>query len=249
MSQANVVASTMPQRAVESLADSQREPRAVVPHPRDLRRASSTYARFVKPAIDRILGVVLLVVFAPILASVAMAVRVKLGSPLLYVQPRVGKDGAQLRFVKFRTMLPDRRKQVLPFDGPDKRLTHKTHADPRHTSFGRILRKTTLDELPQLLQVVRGEMSLVGPRPELQSVVDEKYEPWQHLRHVVKPGLTGLWQVTARQADRLMYEDTDIDLQYIERMSFALDLRILIATPLVALGRDTSAVAPPVESI
>jgi lipopolysaccharide/colanic/teichoic acid biosynthesis glycosyltransferase len=214
----------------------------------DLGASSGFYARFAKPVLDRLIGLLLLVTFAPVLAAVAAAIRRKLGSPIFYVQPRVGRDGEPLTFVKFRTMLPDRRGHTVGFDGLDRRNTHKSDADPRHTRLGRFLRKTTLDELPQLVHVVRGEMSLVGPRPELRSVVENKYEPWQDQRHVVKPGLTGLWQVTGRKDNRLMYEDTDIDLQYIENMSFSQDLRILLATPLVAAGRGTGSVAPPVES-
>jgi lipopolysaccharide/colanic/teichoic acid biosynthesis glycosyltransferase len=215
---------------------------------RDIARSNHFYARFAKPAFDRVAGLFLLVVFAPVLAAVAVIVRWKLGSPVIYLQRRVGRSGSELRLVKFRTMLSDRRVRNMPPEGPDRRMTHKTDADPRHTNFGRHLRRTTLDELPQLLHVVRGDMSLVGPRPELHSVVEAKYEPWQHQRHVVKPGITGLWQITAREAGRAMYEDTDVDLQYIEKMSFRYDLRILLATPLVALGRDTSSVAPSVES-
>jgi len=98
---------------------------------------------------------------------------------------------------KFRTMRPDRRQAVLPYSGPDRRVCHETDNDPRHTPLGRFLRKYSLDELPQLWNVLVGDMSLVGPRPELVEVV-ERYESWQRERHRVKPGLTGLWQVTCR---------------------------------------------------
>ncbi|WP_169786853.1 sugar transferase [Nitriliruptor alkaliphilus] len=116
-----------------------------------------------------------------------------------------------------------------------RRRTHKTVADPRHTRFGRALRAASLDELPQLWNVLRGDLSLVGPRPELLEVV-AVYEPWQHTRHVVKPGVTGLWQVTERGDDTPMHHHVDTDLRYIAELSFVGDLRILAATPLVLLG-------------
>jgi lipopolysaccharide/colanic/teichoic acid biosynthesis glycosyltransferase len=117
----------------------------------------------------------------------------------------------------------------------DRRHTHKTPADPRHTSLGRFLRRFSLDELPQLFNVLRGELSLVGPRPELPEVV-AAYEPWQHARHQVKPGITGLWQVTERSADSLMHLHVATDLRYIERMSATTDLTIMLRTPAAVLG-------------
>ena len=104
--------------------------------------------------------------------------------------------------------------------------THKSAADPRITELGRWLRATRLDELPQLINVVRGDLSMVGPRPELVSVVYQEYEPWQHRRHAVKPGLTGMWQV-AYWGDKRLHECTEFELQYLEQISIATDLRIL----------------------
>ncbi len=114
-------------------------------------------------------------------------------------------------------MAHDRRQQQEPVD-QDRRQTHKTTDDPRHTRVGRFLRKWSLDELPQFWNVVCGDMSLVGPRPELVEIV-ARYEPWQHQRHTVKPGLTGLWQVSSRGTG-MMHLHTDIDLDYIETMGF-----------------------------
>jgi lipopolysaccharide/colanic/teichoic acid biosynthesis glycosyltransferase len=110
-----------------------------------------------------------------------------------------------------------------------RRRTHKTDADPRHTRLGRFLRRTSLDELPQLVNVLRGELSLVGPRPELPEVVD-RYEPWQHARHGVRPGITGLWQVTDRSSGEPMHLHVRRDLEYIERVSVSTDLLILLLT-------------------
>lgn len=116
-----------------------------------------------------------------------------------------------------------------------RRRTHKSPRDPRHTRLGRMLRRTSLDELPQLINVLRGDLSLVGPRPELPEVV-ARYEPWQHARHAVKPGITGLWQVTERQSGSPMELHVDVDLEYIRRVSIGTDLLLLLRTPLVVLG-------------
>lgn len=146
----------------------------------------------------------------------------------------------------------DRRNQQVAITGADRRrgerrggerrqvarsrrLTHKTPADPRHTALGRALRASSLDELPQLFNVLRGDLSLVGPRPELPEVV-ATYEPWQHARHTVKPGLTGLWQVTERGDAEPMHLHVDTDLRYIAQLSPTTDLRILLATPLAVAG-------------
>jgi lipopolysaccharide/colanic/teichoic acid biosynthesis glycosyltransferase len=130
----------------------------------------------------------------------------------------------------------DRRNGSQPYV-PDRRKTHKHEQDPRLTALGRFLRKWSLDELPQLWNVVRGDMSLIGPRPELVSIV-ERYDTWQHARHRVKPGLTGLWQVTAR-GDGLMHEHTHIDLAYAARVSLRGDFKILLLTIPALLGRRT----------
>ena len=198
----------------------------------------SFYDRFGKPVIDRLGALVLVVVLLPVLLAVAIAVWVKLGAPVLLRQPRVGRGGRVFGMLKFRTMLPDRRERRKPVPPErDRRQTHKSANDPRHTDLGRFLRRTSLDELPQLLNVLAGHMSLVGPRPELTDVVDQIYEPWQLQRHQVKPGITGLWQVTERaEGDGVMHHHTEIDLAYIERLSLATDLRILVQTPLAVVG-------------
>lgn len=198
-------------------------------------RESSTYERVVKPLFDRLGAVLLMIALAPVLALVALVVLVTLGRPILYRQERVGQDGAPFEMLKFRTMEPDRRDSQLPFDGPDRRTTHKTLKDPRHTRLGRFLRKYSLDELPQLWNVVRGDLSLVGPRPELPHIVAQ-YEDWQHARHLVKPGITGLWQVTERSDDTLMCEHVDTDLEYVHAMSPTLDVKILLMTLPVVVG-------------
>ena len=199
------------------------------------RREPGAYERWVKPAVDIAGAAVLLVVFAPVMAAAALLVLATLGRPVILRQPRVGLNGHVFGVYKFRTMRPDRRSRNLPV-GHERRFTHKHPTDPRLHPLGRFLRKWSLDELPQLVNVLRGEMSLVGPRPEMVTIVQRHYEPWQHERHQVKPGLTGLWQVTDRGSVEEMYKHTRTDLRYVERVSMWLDLKILLLTVPAALG-------------
>lgn len=199
-------------------------------------RRRSAYERHVKRPFDAVIASVALAALLPLLAGLALLVLVQCGRPVLFRQARVGQNGVPFVVYKFRTMAQDRRLRHDQWDGDCRRRTHKTELDPRHTPVGRVLRKTSLDELPQLLNVIRGDMSLVGPRPELVALV-ERYEPWQRRRHDVRPGLTGLWQVSAR-GDRPMHELTHIDLAYLDGLSARTDLRILLAT-LPALLRKT----------
>ena len=200
-------------------------------------RRLSTYQAAVKPVVDRSLATLLLVLLSPILGVVALAILVTLGRPVFIRQQRVGEHGHHFKMWKFRTMRPCRRdpRLVDGYDGEDRRRSHKTDDDPRHTNLGRLLRKLSLDELPQLINVLTGDMSLVGPRPELPVIV-AGYEAWQHERHAVKPGVTGLWQVTARETAGQMHRHTHIDVEYVRSISFAADMRILLLTVPVLLG-------------
>ena len=205
-----------------------------------LPRPRTSYERMVKPTLDRLLAAVVLLVLSPLVVVVAATVALSLGRPLLYRQQRVGLDGRPFDMLKFRTMLPDRRQtpQHLTWrEGQERRFTHKSAHDPRHVPIGRFLRRFSLDELPQLWNVVRGDMSLIGPRPELLHVV-ASYEPWQHARHAVKPGITGLWQITDRASGDLMLHHTDTDLRYLERISLLTDLHILLLTLPAAMRRQ-----------
>ncbi len=200
-----------------------------------MQRTVTFYERFTKRIFDVIVGTMLLLVAAPLMLIVALAVRVTLGPGVLFRHKRVGRNGCTFTVYKFRTMNPDRRVTQLPFDGPaDRRFTHKHPQDPRLTRLGRFLRRWSLDELPQLLNVVRGDMSLVGPRPELVAIVNG-YSPWQHARHAVTPGMTGLWQVAARGSG-LMHQNTHIDLDYVRKVRFSTDLLILLLTIPALLG-------------
>lgn len=199
-------------------------------------RSRGTYQRIVKPFIDIAGTGVLLVLLLPALLGVALAVRTKLGKNVIYRQHRVGRDGKPFVMYKFRTMHPDRRRAQVAFEGIDLRICHKRDDDPRHTTFGRFLRRSSLDELPQLFNVLKGDMSLVGPRPELPHVV-ARYQPWQHQRHEVKPGLTGFWQISDR-AGGLAYEGVDLDIRYLDEVSLWTDVRVLLHTVPVTLRRS-----------
>jgi lipopolysaccharide/colanic/teichoic acid biosynthesis glycosyltransferase len=194
----------------------------------------TTYEHFVKRPLDLVLAVLLALLSLPILLGLALAIRFSVGSGVIYRQVRVGRGGRRFTMVKFRTMLPDRRVSQS-YQAVDRRICHKRDDDPRHTDVGRWIRKTSLDELPQLWNVVKGDMSLVGPRPELPSVV-ERYEPWQHTRHQIRPGLTGLWQVSPR-AGGLASEGVHLDLDYMQKLSLVTDCKILLRTVLVVFQR------------
>ncbi len=191
-----------------------------------------------KRALDLAGSLILLLVSAPIMAAAALAVRVCDGSPVLFRQVRIGRNGRRFVLLKFRTMVVDaesRRPQLQPLNesnGP----AFKLRADPRVTRLGRWLRRLSLDELPQLWNVLRGDMSFVGPRPPLPEEV-QRYEPWQRRRLRMPPGLTGPAQVCGRS--ELPFEEwVRLDLEYVESWSLGLDARILLRTiPAVLSGR------------
>ncbi len=191
--------------------------------------------RLVKPTFDRALAVAALAVAAVPMAVIATVIVGTIGRPVLFRQRRIGVDGEPFEVLKFRTMRPDRRAQRLDVIR-ERRRTHKSDSDPRHTTVGRFLRRYSLDELPQLFNVLRGEMSMVGPRPELDAIV-EQYPTALHQRHFVKPGLTGLWQVSARGTGP-MHENGQWDLAYIGRVSLRTDLQILAKTPRAMVGEN-----------
>jgi lipopolysaccharide/colanic/teichoic acid biosynthesis glycosyltransferase len=190
----------------------------------------STGYQQIKRVLDLVVCLVALVTIAPLLLIIALAIVIDSRGPVLYRQTRIGLHGRQFAMLKFRTMRPERRlgDRGLQTGEMDRRRRHKSIGDPRVTRVGRLLRRTCFDELPQLWNVLRGEMSLVGPRPELPSIV-ARYEPWQHVRHVVAPGITGWWQVN-RAADQLMHEATELDIYYVRNHSLGLDLKIIART-------------------
>jgi exopolysaccharide biosynthesis polyprenyl glycosylphosphotransferase len=194
--------------------------------------------RVLKGVVDATLAVVLLVLFAPLLALLALLIRRDSPGPALFRQVRVGRDGQPFTVYKFRTMCQDADRIVdeLADDNESDRegVLFKMKRDPRITRLGCVLRKYSLDELPQLINVVRGEMSLIGPRPALPSEV-LGYSLDLRRRLVVKPGLTGLWQVSGR-SDLSWEETVRLDLQYVDNWSWSLDLAIAVRTVGAVLG-------------
>ncbi len=200
-------------------------------------RDGGLYETVVKPAIDRPVALILLLVLTPLMLVVAAAIRLTGGPGVIFQQVRIGHRGRPFTMHKFRTMSGDRRQPRLPHDGEERRLNHKQPNDPRVTRLGKFLRASSLDELPQLWDVLRGDMSMVGPRPELPDIV-AAYEPWQHQRHLVKPGVTGLWQVTKR-GNGPMHQHVAVDISYVSRVGLLTDLGILLLTIPSVLGLRT----------
>jgi lipopolysaccharide/colanic/teichoic acid biosynthesis glycosyltransferase len=197
--------------------------------------------------LDIVVASALLLVVAPLLPLIALAIRIDSGGPALFRQRRVGRGLRMFTVFKFRTMYqeanatPHREyaRSLLDGDCPNRGPLYKLSVDDRVTSVGRILRLWSIDELPQLVNVLRGEMALVGPRPVIPYEV-EMY-PDEYLRRFdVKPGLTGLWQISGRNA-RTYREMVHIDLEYAKDASLLLDLRILAKTVPVVLGRQGAA--------
>jgi exopolysaccharide biosynthesis polyprenyl glycosylphosphotransferase len=193
---------------------------------------------FVRRCVDLALSAFLLAVLSPVMLVLAVMVKLSSPGPVLFRQIRCGLHGRPFVFLKFRSMTADAetlKPQLAAFnemDGPAFKMSN----DPRVTPFGRWLRRTSLDELPQLLNILKGDMSFVGPRP---AVVEEvrQYEPWQRRRLTMPPGLTCLWQVSGRN-DLTFDEWMKLDLEYIDNWSLWLDLKIAVRTvPAVILGR------------
>ncbi|WP_169948856.1 sugar transferase [Microbispora sp. H11081] len=184
--------------------------------------------RLVKGVFDRLVAAVALVVLAPLLAAVALAVRATGPGPALFRQRRVGRDGAEFTILKFRTMRQDAEARKVELVSDAQGVLFKVRRDPRVTPLGAMLRRYSIDELPQLINVLRGDMSLVGPRPPLPEEV-ARYGDDVRRRLVVRPGMTGLWQVNGR-SDLSWEESVRLDLRYVENWSLMLDLQILWKT-------------------
>ncbi|MGH8899036.1 MAG: sugar transferase [Egibacteraceae bacterium] len=190
-----------------------------------------------KRALDVVACLLALPVLLPLFAIIALAIRFDTPGSALFTQLRTGRDGVRFRMYKFRTMVENAEElkpslqhlSIVPW--PD----FKVIDDPRVTRVGRLLRKTSLDELPQLINVLRGEMTLVGPRPT--SFTPSTYQLWHTKRLDVRPGMTGLWQVQGRNTTTFD-ERLRLDIEYVARMSLPLDLRILRWTVRVVLQRS-----------
>jgi exopolysaccharide biosynthesis polyprenyl glycosylphosphotransferase len=198
----------------------------------------SQVALIVKRAIDIVGAILLLILSAPLMAVVILAIRIDSPGPAVFRHQRVGRNGQEFQVYKFRSMImgaEELQKDLRPLNEADGPL-FKIRDDPRLTRMGRFLRRTSIDELPQFLNVLRGEMSLVGPRPGTPEEIAQ-YDPWQRERLAIWPGMTGLWQVSGR-SNVPFDEMCQLDIYYIENWSLGLDLRILLRTiPHVIFGR------------
>jgi exopolysaccharide biosynthesis polyprenyl glycosylphosphotransferase len=184
----------------------------------------------IKAVFDRVAAAMILIAVSPLFLVIALAIRLDDHGPVLFKQTRVGRDGHTFKVYKFRTMVVDaeQRKQQLQALNEGAGMLFKMRRDPRVTKVGGSLRRTSLDELPQLLNVLKGDMSLVGPRPALPDEV-ARYGDHMRRRLVVKPGITGLWQVSGRSG--LSWEEAfRLDLRYVDNWSIMLDLQILWKT-------------------
>jgi exopolysaccharide biosynthesis polyprenyl glycosylphosphotransferase len=184
--------------------------------------------QLVKNVFDRVVAGLLLVLIAPLLLGLALAVRVSSPGPALFRQTRVGRDGRLFTIVKFRTMRQDAERMKVELVSDADGVLFKVRDDPRVTALGALMRRHSLDELPQLINVLFGHMSLVGPRPPLPEEVAQ-YGDDVRRRLLVRPGLTGLWQVSGR-SDLSWEESVRLDLRYVENWSLMLDLQILWKT-------------------
>ena len=183
------------------------------------------YEKYVKRGLDAFLATGALIVLSPVLLITSLLVRMKLGSPVLFTQKRPGRDGKIFKLYKFRTMLP-------PKDG----VIDPTQDAARLTPFGKKLRSTSLDELPELINMIKGDMAVVGPRPLLVQYLS-RYNSHQARRHEVRPGFTGLAQVNGRNA--ISWEEKfDWDVKYVDRVTFLGDLRIIIDTVKTVLKKE-----------
>jgi lipopolysaccharide/colanic/teichoic acid biosynthesis glycosyltransferase len=209
-------------------------------------RAARLAVRVVRRAFDVLVASLLLMLFAPLLAVIALAIRVESGGPSLFRQRRLGRHAQAFQIYKFRTMRAN--VDATPHEEYVRRMItngeaadvdgariFKVYPDPRVTRVGHLLRRWSLDELPQLWNVLRGEMTLVGFRPPI--TYELRYYPaWYHRRFDGKPGLTGLWQVSGRN-ERSYQEMVSMDIEYLTRRSWLLDLKLLVKTVGVVLAR------------
>ena len=191
--------------------------------------------RLVKRLFDLFVGGATFILILPLLGLIALAIKLDSAGPVFFRQQRVGENGRIFHMVKFRSMIVGAEGMQQEINGEDENgnTIHKVEDDPRVTRIGRFLRRTSLDELPQLINVLTGDMSLVGPRPEMPWLVGQ-YELWQRKRFAVPQGMTGWWQVNGR-SDKPMHLHTEDDLYYIQNYSLWMDIYILLKTPWVVL--------------
>jgi exopolysaccharide biosynthesis polyprenyl glycosylphosphotransferase len=202
----------------------------------DLRApALNDYQRMVKRAFDLLISAILFIPVMIFIGLIGLMIYLDNPGPIFFHQKRAGENGRLFDMIKFRTMVEnaEQLRHLVETIDNNGDLQHKHPDDPRVTRLGKFLRRTSLDELPQLFNVIKGDMSLVGPRPELPYLV-EKYQPWQRKRFAVPQGITGWWQVNGR-SEKPMHLNTEDDLYYVQHYSIWLDLQILLKTVWVVL--------------
>ena len=195
---------------------------------------------FSKRAIDIVGSIVGLVLLSPILLIVAIAIKLESKGSIIFSQKRIGLKGKEFKMYKLRSMVEDaeKLKKDLMKNNEMSGPMFKMKDDPRVTRVGKFIRKTSIDELPQLVNVLRGDMSLVGPRPSLPKEV-KKFKPWMKKRLEVKPGLTCFWQVSGR--NNIDFEDwMKLDIKYVEERSFLVDIKLIFKTFFVLFGDENA---------
>lgn len=193
--------------------------------------------RTTKRLFDIVVGFLILILLLPIIPVIALMIRLDTPGPVFFKQNRVGKDGRIFKFYKFRSMLREaegQQKTVQEFNEKDGPI-FKIRSDPRITDVGRFLRRSSLDEIPQILNVLKGDMSLVGPRPPLPGEV-QHYRPWHRKRLEVMPGITCLWQISGRS--HISFDEwMRLDMEYLKNRSFKTDLMIFLKTIPAVIAR------------
>ena len=201
---------------------------------------SNYYYEFFKRSIDVICSIIGLISLSPIFLIVSILIRLESKGEIIFKQKRVGLNGEEFEIYKFRSMVANAEefKEKLAEENEMSGPMFKMRDDPRITKVGKFIRKTSIDELPQLINVVKGEMSLVGPRPSLPKEVAE-FEEWMNERLLVKPGLTCYWQVSGR--NNIDFEDwMKLDIKYVRERNFWLDIKLILKTILVLFGDENA---------
>lgn len=193
---------------------------------------------FLKRAFDIFASSLLIICLSPILIITAILVKLTSNGPVLYSNERVGYRGIHFRCFKFRSMVTDQSIKKADYEvalaGQQKGILHKVKNDTRITWVGKIIRKTSIDELPQLFNVFKGDMSIIGPRPLVPFML-KNYPEFKEIRSMVRPGITGLWQIRDRENNTSAEFMIDHDTEYVENFSLMLDIKILFKTPIVVI--------------
>ena len=197
-------------------------------------KITSKFYKLIKNLFDKLFSLFVLIAFVPLFLIIALLIKLSSRGPIFFLQERIGKNNVPFKCIKFRTMYPEAKDILQNLLNKDEKIkkefeeTHKIKNDPRITTIGKLLRKTSLDELPQFFNVLRNEMSIVGPRPIVKA---EKKKYRKNLNKVlsIKPGITGLWQVSGR--NNLTYKKrVMLDINYVKNYNLLMDIRILIRT-------------------